>query len=124
MKNPRQEWRFQLVVDNPDLTGLKAGFDHIQPLYWTRRGRPPAQSRRSQRFTPRWGRFFWGRHFPVLARIRPNREIKAVDVLRRTCRPMTATQIANALVADKAPKATRKAGHRPTGGYPCCPAEA
>ena len=33
-KNPRQAgMAFQLVVDNPDLTGLKAGFDHIQRLF-------------------------------------------------------------------------------------------
>jgi hypothetical protein len=32
----------------------------------------------------------------------------AVDVMRRTGQPMTARQIADALVADKAPQATRK----------------
>jgi hypothetical protein len=32
----------------------------------------------------------------------------AVDVLRRTEAPMTARQIAGALIADKAPQATRK----------------
>jgi hypothetical protein len=53
-EKPPSGMAFQLVVDNPDLTGLKAGFDHIQPLYWTCRGRPPAQSRRSQRL-PRAG---------------------------------------------------------------------
>jgi hypothetical protein len=37
---------------------------------------------------------------------------------------MTAREIADALVADKAPQATREAGHRLAGGYSCCPSEA
>jgi hypothetical protein len=32
-EKPPSGMAFQLVVDNPDLTGLKAGFDHIQPLF-------------------------------------------------------------------------------------------
>jgi hypothetical protein len=48
----------QLVGDNPDLTSLKAGFDHIEPSYWTRRGR----LRRSQdglSAYPALGPFLW-----------------------------------------------------------------
>jgi hypothetical protein len=47
----------------------------------------------------------------------------AVDVMRRAGTPMTAREIADALVADKAPQAT-EAGHRLTGGHPCGAAEA
>jgi hypothetical protein len=42
----------------------------------------------------------------------------AVDVLRRTESPMTARQIFDALIADKAPQGQPQAGHRPAGRYP------
>jgi hypothetical protein len=48
----------------------------------------------------------------------------AVDVLRRTEAPMTVRQIADALIAGKAPQAHPQAGHRPAGRYPVRPQEA
>ena len=42
----------------------------------------------------------------------------AVDVLRRATAPMTAREIADALIADKAPQDQPQAGHRPAGRYP------
>jgi hypothetical protein len=47
----------------------------------------------------------------------------AVDVMRRAGTPMTAREIADALIADQAPQANPEAGHRHTGGYPCRIAE-
>jgi hypothetical protein len=43
----------------------------------------------------------------------------AVDVMRRAGTPMTAREIAEALIAGK-PLRPPQADHRPTGGYPCC----
>jgi hypothetical protein len=64
--NPQQEYvcadvptAFQLVVDNPDLTSLKAGFDHIQTALVDLPGPPPAPSQYGLSATPRWGRFSW-----------------------------------------------------------------
>jgi hypothetical protein len=48
---------FQLVVDNPDLTGLKAGFDHIQTALLDLPGPPPGAVKTVSALTPRWGRF-------------------------------------------------------------------
>ena len=48
----------------------------------------------------------------------------AVDVLRRAGSPMTAREVVETLIADRAPQATRKQAVDPAGGYSFCPSEA
>jgi hypothetical protein len=48
----------------------------------------------------------------------------AVDVLRRAPAPMTAREVVETLIADRAPQAMRKQAVDPAGGYSFCPSEA
>jgi hypothetical protein len=48
----------------------------------------------------------------------------AQDITGRATVIVTAREITDALIADKAPQATRKQADRPASGYPCGVAEA